>query len=293
MHRLSKAPVIHFIERLSVDGEVAGVVDAQLPCNGRRCSQMVACYHDHLDTGFLAESDSLFGLFPRRVDHPDKSHKDEIALNGFAIECRGDGRKGFVCKGEDSQCLASQTLHHGFCFFEVYGCATGRYAFKCPLDDGYFFPIDLVDGAHHLTIRIKGDGIQAGIEQIQLPLVEVVFLCGYDQGRFGRVSDECGVIGKEIHCRIAAEGCVAQEGAYRFRVALCYRLKLIAFCNVGPCYCHPVLGEGACLVRADDRSASQGFHSGKGAYDRIAFDHALYADGQDYRHNCREPFRDG
>ena len=56
---------------------------------------------------------------------------------------------------------------------------------------------------------------------------------------------------------------------------------------------HLVMRKRACLVRTDYSARAKGFHAWQFPYQSIAFDHALHAQGQRYRDNSRQTFRDG
>ena len=56
---------------------------------------------------------------------------------------------------------------------------------------------------------------------------------------------------------------------------------------------HPVLGQGACFIRTDNRCASECFNRRKMADHRFLFCHTFYAKRQHDRHQGGKTFRNG
>ena len=116
----------------------------------------------------------------------------------------------------------------------------------------------------------------------------------HQNGSLGGVADVLlGAVLFVEHRAIAAQGAVAQQLPARRAV-----LRGDGLQAVFPLYPelyqgHAVLGEGAGLIRADDRGAAQGLHRGQAADQGVFLGHALHPNSQHNGDDGGQALRDG
>ena len=142
----------------------------------------------------------------------------------------------------------------------------------------------------------KGNGIAAGMAIQSVLAVDSGCISGHQQGGFGGIAHQAltvagsGIVAEQAGQQGFLQGRIRCPRQAIPRPEILDRHQLAAPIKV--LHRHPVLGEGAGLVGANDGSAAKGFHGRQLADDGPPPGHAVHAYGKGDRHDCRQLFRD-
>ena len=273
----------HEVQILSGDGQVSLPADTQLPGDGHRRQPVVAGNHNGSDAGGEALFHRPPHLRPGRVDHADEPGEGKSLLQGVGVQ--GGRRRGQVLEGgpQYPQGPGGHILVGGGDLPAEGGGELRRprrpQRLFAPAQQHVGGPLHHhphsaagqgVYGGHELALRVKGQLAPAGRLPLQGVFVDALLPGGPDQSGFGGVPGGQHLPGR----REGQHRVVAQRGdGEGLRPVLLSRRPHVH-------HRHPVLGEGAGLVGADDPGAAQGLHSGEPLDDGVAARHALHPQGQ-------------
>ena len=249
---------------------------------------MIASNHDGTDARLTAFHNSVFYLRADGIDHAAQAGEAELLLQILRLTAFRLGAPAALRAGQDAQGPVGHVFIGGKNFLSVsVGHGNRAAIFQVEgafLDDHIRRALGVLDisavrsvyGGHHFPAGIEGGFAAAGKPCLQLRLCAACFCGPGNQRRFRGLSGHGSV---RILLRVAAE----RHGGRN----ACFILSEEVY------HGHFVLGQGSCLVGADDLSAAQGFHSGQPADDGIAFRHVGHADGKNHGDYGGKAFRDG
>ena len=289
--------VLQFIQLIAGDHRVSRPVNVQFPSNGKRSNLVIAGDHDRADTGLAACAYRISNLFPGRIDHARYSEEGHIVFHIVAVLLRnlfaGQGTRGKAqhaqsllrhgqakaqnvctvasCDGADSisrQYMGAQRQHF------IYGA----FCIGNPVSRDHMYC------RHTFAVGIERLLKPAGICVLQGLMIDSESLSHVNQRALCRIADDCACVIR-VDARIIAQrrrvnkllinngvlsgGFGDGGGRARFKIAV-YR-------DVS--HSHLIERQRPCLIAANDSGAAKRFHSGQIAYKRIAFSHALHAQG--------------
>ena len=246
---------------------------------------MVAGDHDRLDARGVALLHRCAHLRPGRVDHADESHEGESLLQSGAVQLPGQHGQILVGHPQHPQGLP----RHGL--VPALQPPGGGGIQPAPAGEHVGGPFDahppaaagpLVDGSHELALRVKGQLPPPG----PLPLQSI-----FIQALPGRRVHQCGLGGIAGGHRLPplpGQGGIGAQGSDGEGQG-----PLAAPGRPHVHHGHAVLGERACLVRADHPGAPQGLHGGQALDDGPPPGHAGHPQGQHNGDDGGQPLGDG
>ena len=280
------------VDLIAAHALVDVIGDAEILGDGKGSVLVVAGDHDGTDSGLLESTDGRLGFRPFGIDHADHAFVDEVCLaQSFAavVETIGEGK--------DTEGLGSHLGGSPVDGFDVLrGDGTHLSVdvdvFRM-LEDGVqgAFGIDDLSAVehvfrrHHLADGIKGELIDARLtRRLCLFLFDAESIGIVEKGKLGGIAISVAVdggIGAQHHSRgkeIRGDGLVG----------IVDDTVLIDLLDG-----HPVLGQRARLVGADDRDRAESFDGRKLTDDRIDLDHLADAESEGDGDDGRQAFRNG
>ena len=284
---------------------------------------MVAGDHHRTDAGSARQLDGLRRLRPGRVDHAQGSEPDQLALELGSVALVAEPRsERAVGEAEGPQGLGREAFNRGrdlpppLCEQGLLGAraklvrAAREQHVGRPLGHqdlpAFGLGVD-VGRAHELALGREGDLAHAQEPRAELTFLEPRLLGRHLERAFGGIAphrpglpfvNEGGVVGE--HAR--AEKAPQLFGVDRIRddatlhlhfargvVAVAGELGAARGRHHRP-HRHLVAGEGAGLVRADDRGRAQSLDRGQASHHGAAPRHTLGPQGKDDGGDSREAF---
>ena len=298
-HILLKLIGIHLIDFRTGNalGNIRG--DIQLLGDGKGRDLMVARDHGHVDARVMTFVHSFPHTFLGRVDHGAQPHEDHILFLGNRVSFPvGQGQHPERVGTHDVRRLGS--TNHVLVGDLPYAVLIQDAV--TPDDDGingalgignilYFaIPFHPVQGSHHLPVGIKGNLIKPGDITHDVVIAQLLILRVLDERGFRGIADFLASL-FGILCVVTGEKTFQQSGKDFAVGRQLFRFQRLAR-KIPLHHRHPILGQGARLIRTDYIHCTQGFHRVNLLHDGVTLAHLLNARCKHQRYHSGQPFRD-
>ena len=182
-HKVPQLRIAHFVDDRTLHGFCTVLQNTDLPSDGRRRDLMVAGDHNRTDSGADALCHRSLGFLPRRIHHGDEAQKVQ-AVFIRQTDCRTV--HAAAGEGQHTQAFVGKLLVDLLDFppfLRRYDTAFQQYIHGA-LGDHQEAARQLMDGGHHLPVRIEGNLRQPGPVVSDDVLVKAVafaqpYQCGF------------------------------------------------------------------------------------------------------------------
>ena len=284
----------HTVQFRPRDDGVAGAEDVQLLGDGEGGDLVVSRDHNDADARLVAGVHGADDFAAGRIDHPRHSHEGHVELDVLVVREREGGESAHR-KAQHAQCVPAHLLAERAYRGSVVG---GHFAHAVVVEDVRAEGEHLVHralgvgGESALDVVHRGHALAVGVEGLFKQFRVFIFTFSLVNPMNARKRDERALrwIAEGLPLAVGVEGGVAAE---RAGIGQCRFGRLgqsvEVLCRDGLAAehparrgdvsdRHPVEGEGARLVAADDGGAAQRFHRGQTFDKGVALRHALYAE---------------
>ena len=313
--------VAEAVDILAGQGLRVFAVKAELAGDGHGRVPVVAGDHHRPYARHPALGHGLPDLGPRRVDHGHEPGEGQVLFDRLGLIGMGLLVEGPVSDGQDAQGLVRigvVGLHDPVAVGDVERplravledeAAVVEQEVRGALGEHRHVLVGPADDAHLLALRVERKLLDELEGVFLLPFPDAGLGRGAEDGDLRRVAEDGGLSVLDGQLGVVAEdpddqgldqvGVDARVDDFRSLAELAEgvvaRARHLEGVARGPDGQdgHLVFGQGARLVRADDRGAAQGLDRGQLADEDMAPDHALDAQGQGDGHDGGEPFGNG